>query len=614
MKFSKFLRNTKFSNKIVIIYTCIVVIPLFIIFLTVCGIVGNNQYKDLWQRSNETLQNNCNIIEENVHNIDYLEQLLAANKELMLFLLLPESIDSENFTNYLIERTTMVDNVLSVLPSIYGLRIFANNPIIPERWPIFLKSTRTDLSNIDYWEYNYKADYLGNLDQQKFDSVCTTRVLKKNKHDVGYLQVSLRMHDYFPFLYTRKSDHENDYAFKIIDTSNEKKLLPITNVEIEEIQPLLAEEELSKITEQYFASVKKDFLQFTLTINKNMNLVSCRTVDETDLLVVHVSSLKQFQKSFMLIITVIILAFISVMIALYFVVSKTTGKLMSGIYSVMDGMKKVRAGDFTVEIPIYVNDEVGETQKTFNLMTEQIKNQIEEIKKEQELIADTEIKAMQNQINVHFLYNVLETIKMQAVIADQDDIVESMTILGKMMRYCLRWKVHIVPLAQEIEYAFSYIYILNLRNDYVISLQTEIPEDLHSVEVPKMILQPLIENSFTHTIEPEGKDAIIKVYTKIDIANNKLYLCEKDFGCGMSQEQLEKIRSYLEDNSYEKDSVGSIGLKNIQQRLTMTYGKDYRIIINSVENKGTEILIPLPLPERRIRKSETNISSLEGTK
>ena len=259
-------------------------------------------------------------------------------------------------------------------------------------------------------------------------------------------------------------------------------------------------------------------------------------------------------------------------------------------------MKRIREGDYEIRLPVIRNDEVGETQKTFNLMVEQIQSQIEQIKIEQELIADTEIKAMQNQINVHFLYNVLETIKMQAVIAEQEDIVESMTILGKMMRYCLRWKVHIVSLEQEMDYALSYIYILNLRNDYKISLLTEMNPEFFSIKVPKMILQPLIENSYIHTIEPEGKDAVIKIFTKTDEINHKFYLCEQDFGCGMNSEQLEKIKSYLADSKFEKDSVGSIGLKNIQQRLTMTYGKDFKIKIESEEGKGTLICIPLPLP------------------
>jgi len=202
---------------------------------------------------------------------------------------------------------------------------------------------------------------------------------------------------------------------------------------------------------------------------------------------------------------------------------------------------------------------------------------------------------MQNQINAHFLYNVLETIRMQAVLADQDDIAESLQVLGKMMRYCLRWRIHRVSLAQEIEYIRSYVYILNIRNDYVISLQIDIPDEYMDIEIPKMTLQPLIENAFVHAIEKTESDATLRVYAEIAEDKTKIFLNVQDFGEGMSSEQINKIKEYLADGTYERDSKGSIGLKNIQQRLTVFYGSDYRVEIESEEGKGTTIKVPVPL-------------------
>ena len=181
---------------------------------------------------------------------------------------------------------------------------------------------------------------------------------------------------------------------------------------------------------------------------------------------------------------------------------------------------------------------------------------------------------------------------MQAELADQSDISESITVLGKMMRYCLRWRIHRVTLEQEAEYVRSYVYILNIRNDYIISLQIEIPDEFASVEIPKMFLQPLVENAFTHAIEPLGQDAVIRITA--EQKGDKIELAVQDFGPGMDQETLDKIKAYLADDTYERDSKGSIGLKNIQQRLTMFYGPEYRIKIKSEKGKGTTIIIPIP--------------------
>ena len=98
-----------------------------------------------------------------------------------------------------------------------------------------------------------------------------------------------------------------------------------------------------------------------------------------------------------------------------------------------------------------------------------------------------------------------------------------------------------------------------------------------NLEVPKMILQPIIENAFVHAIEPFGKDATIKLFTRVDTEKNILYLCIKDFGPGIPEDKIESIKNYLQDATFERTTKGSIGIKNIQQRLEMFYGEDYKI-------------------------------------
>ena len=128
-----------------------------------------------------------------------------------------------------------------------------------------------------------------------------------------------------------------------------------------------------------------------------------------------------------------------------------------------------------------------------------------------------------------------------------------------------------------------------------------------------MSLQPLVENAFYYAVEPEGKDAVIRVYTEeeTDTADlnsekrsDRIWLCVRDFGKGMSKEKKEELENYLADDSYERDSTGSIGLKNIQQRLSMFCGKDYRLVVESTEGEGTLIKIPIPLQLRNNNNEE----------
>ena len=323
-------------------------------------------------------------------------------------------------------------------------------------------------------------------------------------------------------------------------------------------------------------------------------MIVWKYIPDLDVYLVHVNLGKDLLKEMWIDSLLIILGIAALMLLLTVGVKYITNHLLSGFYTIMDGMKKVKEGDLSVQIPVSGIEEIQETQETFNLMTKTLTEQIEQIKTEQSLIADTEMKAMQNQINAHFLYNVLETIRMQAVLADQEDIEESLQVLGKMMRYCLRWRIHRVSLAQEIEYIKSYIYILNIRNDYTISLKIEIPEELMDLEIPKMTLQPLVENAFVHAIEATEADATLRITAKLTEDNSKVYLSVQDYGCGMDQETINKIESYLSNVDYERDSKGSIGLKNIQQRLNVFYGFDYKIQVESKLGEGTTISVPVP--------------------
>lgn len=122
----------------------------------------------------------------------------------------------------------------------------------------------------------------------------------------------------------------------------------------------------------------------------------------------------------------------------------------------------------------------------------------------------------------------------------------------------------------------------------------EIPEELMDLEIPKMTLQPLVENAFVHAIEATEADATLRITAKLTEDNSKVYLSVQDYGCGMDQETINKIESYLSNVDYERDSKGSIGLKNIQQRLNVFYGFDYKIQVESKLGEGTTISVPVP--------------------
>lgn len=604
------IKDMNFSKKLVLAYTSIVIIPTLILLIIILVTVRTNQYIKLRENCEEVATENQATIEKNINKFNLLEQMIGGNEKLKFFFTIPERCDEGEVIDTMISESKMIERTLGVMPEIYGLRVFANNENVPERFPIFMKSARTNLEDLKKWEYNYSADYLGNLGQLKFESVCTTRPIYKSDRLIGHLQIAMKMSDFFPFLYTRHNEYQTDYVFEenIDKETGLSDFVRITNSYIDDIQGDIDAKVLKKFVTTFNASdseIKKKSGHLVVNSKLGDTYVSWRRIKDMNIIVMHASSSREVFETVLKIEALMFSIIVTLVFLLFILVKCMTKKLMSGVYSLMEGMKRVREGDLDVTISADVKGEVGEAQQTFNSMTKTLNFQINLIKQEQQLIADTEMKAMQNQINAHFLYNVLETIKMQAVIADQEDIVESVTVLGNLMRYCLRWRIHIVTLNQEVDYIRAYIYLLNLRNDYEISLETEIPAELENLKIPKMILQPIVENAFNYAIEPLGENSSIKVYAEEDEKNkDKVWLCVQDYGPGISPENIEKINSYLKNETYERDSKGNIGIKNIQQRLTMMCGKDYRVQIISELGKGTLIKIPV---SRRISEKVVGV-------
>jgi len=599
------MTKMNFSQKLVFAYTCIVVIPLFIIVITAMGLIRNSRVEELEAGSEGLLLENFETVTKNIESFSLFEQLVNSNGALTLFFTIPERSNEEEIIQTMISETTMLERTLETVPNIYGLRVFSDNPLIPERWPIFMNSSRTDLASLQRWEYGYTADYLGNLGSLKFESVCSTRRMEKNHHEIGYIQIAMKTSDFFPFLFKTINKYNNDYVFReVLDPqTNQMELIPVTNSLIQDVQRPLSINLQNQLYKEIYHRSKGNLQNSDKIILRERNDVrysSWIRVPDMNIVLLHTCSSESISRELFWLQAGIILGLLITVLLLYFLVRYLTSRLMGRVYKLIGGMNQVQSGNLNAEIEVTGHDEVTQAQKTFNLMIAQLRNQIEEIKQEQQLIADTEMKAMQNQINAHFLYNALETIKMQAVIAGEQDVEESINVLGKLMHYCLRWRVHEVTLEQEVEYIRSYIYLLNIRNDYVISLQTEIQSDYKNVVIAKMSLQPLVENAFFHAVEPLGKDAVIRVYTEDGPEFDKIWLCVRDYGPGIPKEKLEQLNAYLEDDSFERDSTGSIGLKNIQQRLTTFYGKDYRLKILSKEGDGTLIKIPVPRNSKKM--------------
>ncbi len=181
--------------------------------------------------------------------------------------------------------------------------------------------------------------------------------------------------------------------------------------------------------------------------------------------------------------------------------------LLRKFYHMLLVVRKVQEGDLAQRVSNPGSDEMGEMSTQFNKMLDHIQILMKENINREVLIKNTEIKALQNQINAHFIYNVLEAVKMMAEINEEYEISDSVTALGELLRYGMKWTSSDVTIRQEVEYIKNYIQLMNLRYDYTIGLSINIPDHIYEQQIPKMSLQPIVENAICHGIEETEEDS-----------------------------------------------------------------------------------------------------------
>lgn len=272
---------------------------------------------------------------------------------------------------------------------------------------------------------------------------------------------------------------------------------------------------------------------------------------------------------------------------------------------------QVANGNLEVELlPVVSEDEVGVVSKAFNQMIISIKEYIDRIKqsmeteramKEKELMMEThlkdaQIKYLQAQINPHFLFNTLNAGAQLAMMEGADRTYHYVQKVADFFRYNVKKNNDTVTLREEIALVDTYIYILNVRFSGDIHFRKKVDESLLHVQVPSMILQPIVENSVNYgirNIDWEG-EILLSVYRM----NDTVCISVKDNGIGISQEKIDKIMSsQLRAADLSKDSNG-IGLDNVIGRLRLFLNDtDVISILSEGENKGTEVLIYIPVKE-----------------
>ncbi|WP_241242795.1 sensor histidine kinase [Paenibacillus whitsoniae] len=262
--------------------------------------------------------------------------------------------------------------------------------------------------------------------------------------------------------------------------------------------------------------------------------------------------------------------------------------------------RRVEAGDFSGSVELESKDEIGMLTHSFNRMVGRLKDLLDEVYfsklRETELALrqrEIELKALQSQMNPHFLYNSLETIRGMALEQSADSISDIAGSLARLLRYNLKMTSQTVSLKEELYYAEVYLRIQGFRFEDKLQVEIEVPEWAQKQPIVRFSLQPLVENCIVHGIEPALGITRIRI-TAFEEGANVLVVMIKDTGMGIPEEKLREIRQSLLDKDIMHGGP-SIGIVNVHRRIQYLFGEDFGLTIDSQLERGSVVQIRLPL-------------------
>lgn len=324
-------------------------------------------------------------------------------------------------------------------------------------------------------------------------------------------------------------------------------------------------------------------------IYKNESLVSVRVDTQSNfkyLSIIELKDLNIFNVKFK-IFSLSLFCVIIILIITYIIISEYSFKLKR----LVSYIKRIEDGDLDARLNIEKeDDELDMIAIKIDHMSESLKyninkNYISEVKQKQ-----AELSALQAQIKPHFLYNMLEVIRMCSLSKGNVDVADMIYSLAGMFRYSTYNNGSMVSINQEIKYCKMYLDLCCKRYRGIFKYKINISEDIKEYIVPKFILQPIVENSINHGIKKDLDNNLIEINIKEKDKNLEISI--DDNGLGISKENLEKINENLKKNLQKTESIG---LMNINNRIKLKFGEDYGIYISSELNNGTTVKIKLPI-------------------
>lgn len=503
------------------------------------------------------------------------------------------------------EQTLSTLRVITSISQVQSARIHLDYPGLRE-YPFYLYSMNRAKNSLWYEDRNsliyngaWYLEVTDITDRQPYGTYYTYFVgddmasyvmpIKISSDLTGVFEIVLPMKAIVPNLY--KNIEKSD----IFLVDSKERLLGVeedsdfANITIEDLADIMGISSIQEYKEQgvqlYYGRWQKNPVILSVVRNKNTGILLMQLI--------HMG-----QQNLVILLEIVGVFLIGILMAVFLLkaINKIVEHLLRDFNVFAACMKEVGEGNLDLEIPKLEQVEINVVAMEHNRMLARVKQLMEDSIHREVMVKEAQLKSLEKQIDSHFLYNVLDSIKMMAEVRGIYNISDVVIALSRMFRYNLQVNCHSVTLWEEISYLESYIKLCNIRYDYYIHLSENASDFVRELKVPKVILQPIAENSISHGLDELAKDTTI--YLKAYVEGESFYIEMTDMGKGMDEITLNKVREGILDGTKGNSLGKGIGLHNIHERIRLMNGEQYGVTIHSKEGCYTKVVLKLRLEER----------------
>lgn len=601
----KFLKIEIQSMRFKMVITFFTVI-LFSIGL-ISGILYNRFALIITQSSNSMLMKSIDSTVSQLNSlfnaIETVTVPFIGNKMLSRFLQEKESdvFETKDFIEY-------VKKVATANPHIYNIELysFKKDLLITSRNDIVYKTFDMDIydwynkaieaKGTPIWNETYLFKQYYSTDKSDENLISISRQIRKDYfgEPLGVVNISIRESEIAQTL----QDIKQYSTQKVMIINNNGEILSSSDEELDKLAISNGDtfKQIFNNNREYLISNRKgikdvkvgnsNYIFLFATLNKNnWKLVSIVDKDE-------VLSTFYVMKRYTMFVS-----FLALILGAIFVVI-TSASIYRPISILKSAMQKAREGNLDVRIIEERRDEFKQLYDSFNSMIETINNLINELYEKKLLATEAELKALQSNINPHFLYNIFETMIWMIELGNTEDLKKMVIALSKFYRLVLSEGRDIITVKEAAEQIENYITVQKIRYKDMLNVDIDIDPQIFNYKMLNMLLQPIVENSIVHGIQGKSGSGNIKIQGKAENVEGKklMVFTIEDDGIGIQKERLEEIKNSLENYNKSQDGKdGYYALKNINQRIKLHYGSEYGIDIKSVYGQGTRVVLAIPI-------------------